>query len=355
MNILDAIFNTMREKGIGISMSSSQELISFLQNKEKQEELRRALLQALKKPITEKQEKFGKTLEEALQEPYTIQTMPLEGSPLAPLNEDEIWAIRKGFLVVGGETSHGKTSFASFLCSCILERDPTAGVLFYSLDDAVNFSAKRILSQLRRENMIKKGKQEEMVFLSEEEKKISKRILLFNSFSFERIENDFLELEKNFQESPLKNPIIVIDYLQLVKLGEGESRREELNRVVSLLKDLQKEKNLLIICLSQYSRGKKYEGYRYRETSEIENVADVCIDLERPDEEKAKKYGLTWDENLTLVKISKNKIGRKNLIFHSRIQKDFTFEELRPLTNILMTNVKNEKSQEGEKPPQYEA
>ncbi|WP_047115138.1 DnaB-like helicase C-terminal domain-containing protein, partial [Brachyspira hyodysenteriae] len=104
--------------------------------------------------------------------------------------------------------------------------------------------------------------------------------------------------------------IVVIDYLQIID-HDSTTLREGLNKICSYLKDIQKQLNCMMILLSQFNRSRETNIntlIRYRETSEIENISDLCINLESVSNQA--------DYNTKLY-IVKNKAGEKNKVYTS--------------------------------------
>ena len=83
----------------------------------------------------------------------------------------------------------------------------------------------------------------------------------------------------------------------------------------------------MMILLSQFNRSKEINIntlIRYRETSEIENISDLCINLE----------SIHNQENYnTKLYIVKNKDGEKNKIFTS-LREGYTFNKFFENNNI---------------------
>ena len=229
--------------------------------------------------------------------------------------------IREGLITIGAESSVGKTAFATQLSIDILENNNDTILAFYSLDDSKMFIIKKIISYLlnKHNNIdyqctdnelienIKSNKYKTLNIL------MNNRIAVFEKLSIYNLYEEILKLKDNaYKKLNIKNPrlIIVIDYLQIIE-HDSHNLREGLNKICSYLKDIQKKLNCIILLLSQFNRSKDSEVntlIRYRETSEIENVSDVCINLENIKNEI--KYN-------TKLHIVKNKAGEKDKEFIS--------------------------------------
>ncbi|MEW1754103.1 replicative DNA helicase [Streptomyces angustmyceticus] len=107
-------------------------------------------------------------------------------------------------------------------------------------------------------------------------------------------ERTYTAIQAKLRRLKAKHPdigVIVIDYLQLMKLGghRPESRQQEVSEISSSLKLLAKELQVPIIALAQLNRGpemrtdKKPAVSDLRESGAIEQDADIVILLHRDD------------------------------------------------------------------------
>jgi replicative DNA helicase len=93
--------------------------------------------------------------------------------------------------------------------------------------------------------------------------------------------------------------LIVVDYLQLVKGRNLESRVQEVSEISQALKNLARELKVPVLALSQLSRAveqrggdKKPQLSDLRDSGSIEQDADVVMFLYRPDENDRENYKL---------------------------------------------------------------
>lgn len=248
--------------------------------------------------------------------------------------------LRDSLITVGAESSVGKTSFASQLALEILENNDDTILAFYSLDDSKTFLTKKIICQLLSKNSknnkkkydisdedivkyIKKHKNDHLKIL------LSNRVAIFESLNIYNLYSQLIKLKRNAKDNlNIENPriIIIIDYLQIID-HESSTLREGLNKICSYLKDVQKRLNCMMILLSQFNRSKETNIntlIRYRETSEIENISDLCINLESIQNQ---------DYYNTKLYIVKNKAGEKNKIFTS-LREGYTFNKFSENNNV---------------------
>ena len=237
---------------------------------------------------------------------YTIKTY--ESDIFAELNAKDYSIIRDGLIVVGGEANSGKSSFVSCLSLDIMKHNKNIALLFYTLDDSAIITGKRILSQIYDKNMFYESD-------IDAHNELLDRIVLRESIDINRIE---LEAQKVKELTHCDKVIIAIDYLQILPSAPNVIKREYLNDVLKTLKDIQKRLNCIMILVSQLNRDSKSTTYRYRETSEVENQADVCLDI------IAEKS----DSNERKIKVTKNKLGRKGRVWTTEICESFNFTKL---------------------------
>ena len=238
---------------------------------------------------------------------YHIKTYEV-GEPFKWLNDKDYWLIRDGLITIGGEANTGKSSFVSALSLEILLNNRDTAFLFYTLDDSIPLTAKRILSQLTKKNL----------FISTEEPVLEKQEVLKRVFLKDRIVLEKLEQEARKVKAicGCEKIVVAIDYLQILPTPTEEQKREALNNALKQLKETQKRLSpgCILFLVSQLNRDTGSLTYRYRETSEVENQSDVCIDLA--------------GNGRTEIRVAKNKLGKKGRSFFMRIQDDFTFSLL---------------------------
>tara|TARA_Y100001935_G_C17309572_1_gene514843 strand:- start:1960 stop:3312 length:1353 start_codon:yes stop_codon:yes gene_type:complete len=123
--------------------------------------------------------------------------------------------------------------------------------------------------------------------------------------------------------------IVVIDYLQLMRLGRKriESRFQEVSEIVREIKAIAKELNINIISLSQLSRDVEKRGADalpklsdLRESGEIEQTADMVLFIHREDyyDSSNTKTGLA---NLIIAKQRNGPTGKVELVFRKDVSK----------------------------------
>jgi replicative DNA helicase len=150
-------------------------------------------------------------------------------------------------------------------------------------------------------------------------RKINDGSLMVEPFR-KKYEEGFYLYEKNYGWDEIEEiierdhlQIIFIDFLQLMKMTDGNSHYEKVTNLVKRTKTIAKSKNVLIISLIQISR--KGEGgwvpvtiEMARESGAIEEYTDFILgawdNSLNPDEDKAKEW-----EGTLVMKMIKNKRG----------------------------------------------
>jgi hypothetical protein len=245
---------------------------------------------------------------------YTIKPYAV-GDTWAELNAADYSLIRDGLITIGAEANTGKSSILTALSLDIIRHNQNTALLFYSLDDSVYLSSKRILSQLTRENQFYAAFNP--ATLTTDEKKLLGRIVLRDRLNINTLEREAVKVKDLCGCTKI---IIGIDYLQIIPNTGNTIQREFLNVTVKDLKEIQKNleaDGCILFLLSQLNRDTKALGYRYRETSEIENQSDVCLDIEGDSKDK--------ESLVRKIIVTKNKLGRKGRTLHTEIGADFNF------------------------------
>jgi replicative DNA helicase len=131
--------------------------------------------------------------------------------------------------------------------------------------------------------------------------------------------------------------MLVIDYLQLIT-GSGsfrtqESRQNEISEISRLLKNLARELNVPILCLSQLSRKvEERQGHRpmmsdLRESGSIEQDSDIVMFLLR------REYYDPHDKpGMAELIVAKNRhggVGSVNLTFRKEIAKFENYTQMK--------------------------
>jgi replicative DNA helicase len=127
------------------------------------------------------------------------------------------------------------------------------------------------------------------------------RLVEDSSVKIEEIPDMIKEEER---KSNIKYKMLVLDYLTLVKGGQG-NKYERTSYIAESLKELAKKTQTVVFCLAQVSRGTADDPNinSGKDSGSIENVADLCLSLHRPDPKNM---------NYVNIRILKNRKGETN-------------------------------------------
>lgn len=227
-----------------------------------------------------------------------------------------ISGVRRGLLyMVGGKTSHGKTTFAINLVHSNLESNPRCRVLYNVFENADQLSTR--LASIKTGVPLNKFL-DSSVLTDSEFLEVGTALGSLESYG------ERLRILANGTVSQMravadlqKPDIIIVDFLQRYAhranlAGDGRLSHE-IGKVVSDLQDLALEKNCAVFCLSQFAR--RPHEYRTRppevedlkESGDIENYSDCIMLLYWPwrdtlDDSKHNK-------NSYKIRVLKNKMG----------------------------------------------
>ena len=139
-----------------------------------------------------------------------------------------------------------------------------------------------------------------------------------------------MEMRTKARRLMLENKIdlIIVDYMQLVKAPQAESRVQEVSKISQGLKNLARELKVPVLAVSQLSRAveqrggdKKPQLSDLRDSGSIEQDADIVMFLYRPDEE---------DRSNAKLLISKHRngpTGELDLFFRTEFTKFYEVEQ----------------------------
>lgn len=196
-------------------------------------------------------------------------------------------------IVIGADTSVGKSSFATSLIVQALRESKKVAIINYEMSDTQTIA--RMIApyaDLSSNDILRKqGNAEDL-------QKLEKGIIDFDELAFniifpdkEKEKIDTIEQVVSFiRKCKLNNNIsgVVIDYLGLIK---GQEKTETLTqftgRCIRSLKNLAVELNIWIIALVQFNRdndnNKLPSLARLKDSTEIEQASDVVMLIYRPE------------------------------------------------------------------------
>lgn len=248
---------------------------------------------------------------EELDEVFSPTNAPYAtGETFEALNHPDYRILTDGLLVIGAEANTGKTTLMTALAVNLLTNNPNMCALVYSLDDGGTMTKKRVVSQIVGKSLFESHSVPRSDLTNYDEQ-VLKRIYVRDTIRLNDIEREALRIKKS---TGCQSIYIGIDYLQIIPMpGNRGGVREGLNEVVKRLKEIQKRlatEGCLLVLLSQLNRvGKEENPYtmsRFRETSEIENQADVALLMDLMDSDPEKE-----DDRERKIVVVKNKKGAR--------------------------------------------
>lgn len=250
-------------------------------------------------------------------------------------NLDNETSLYPGLYVLGAISSLGKTTFAHQLADQLSQRGDS--VLYFSLEqnklELVTKGIARLMAQKNMKNAltaidIRRGGQ--IAGLDETIKEYGRLASNENIIecSFDYTTADVVSYVRNYIEESGKSPVVIIDYLQVLRPSERLATREGIDANVKTLKKLQSENDIVVLVISSFNRlnyTTLIDFESYKESGGIEYTADVVWGLQlkeiaKPDfehksvnekREAVRKAKLANPRELELVCL-KNRYGRSS-------------------------------------------
>lgn len=195
-------------------------------------------------------------------------------------------------IIVGAETSQGKTSFATALAVSAIKAGH--GVAFYSMEMMPIQLASRISSMQSgissSKILTKKMDIDEIYQVDRSMGTLDMSKMYFDGRSTSSLDSILMSIRTMKLKYDIKGA--VVDYLQLVNIKTEKLNREQaVAKSARDLKNLAKELGIWIIAISQLSRDSRSPiptKARLRDSGQIEEAADNIILIYRPD--KSNRY-----------------------------------------------------------------
>ena len=200
-------------------------------------------------------------------------------------------------IVVGARPSHGKTSFLLSLAYNISFRKNPTPVLYINLESTLRHTAERMALMLEEDNALNNA-----------------------PFFISAPENDFESILKEIQIQIKSNKVkvILIDYIQLLRVSEDNQRNRGLTSALRTLKQIVAQEEVSVVIASQLNRSVELRsGYMkrpylsdLRDSGALEQESDKVIFLNR-----LECYGITENQDgesskgIVEIMLSKNRSG----------------------------------------------
>ena len=194
---------------------------------------------------------------------------------------------RSDLVIIAGETSQGKTSFALGMARNAALRFG-AKVCVFSYEMTEKQIITRLISQQSGVNskrlMTAQISDEEYLTAKERVQQLRQTQLIVDPCKNTSI--DYLINNLRAYKMKYGIQVAVVDYLQLLRGDKKESREQEVGTNTRRLKNMAKELEITIIALSQLSRDRgnpKPTLNRLRDSGQIEEAADQVLFVYRPE------------------------------------------------------------------------
>lgn len=230
------------------------------------------------------------SLFDIIQKNYSKGTS-LTGTPTGFTKLDEKGGLQNSdLIVIGGETSQGKTSLLTTITRNAIERG--AKIAFYSMEMTKEQIAARLMAMstgIMANRIMYSGElsDQEIIQLENAKRGFSEYGLFFDDSSTSNIDSILLSIRNMKMKYDINGA--VIDYLQILNVnqrGSGYSREQAMGDASRRLKNLAKELGIWIIALSQLSRNAQDPEpnlNRLRDSGQIAEAADVVMFIYRPE------------------------------------------------------------------------
>jgi replicative DNA helicase len=205
--------------------------------------------------------------------------------------------IYPGLYAIGGVPSLGKTAFTLQVADFIAKSG--TDVIFYSLemsrDELIARSLSREISVMTKDKtkvkdigtrQILDGAVEhimdELEIAKREYSKTAKKLIIVEG-NFNTGIDEIRERTKKYIEETGRHPVIVVDYLQIVRGKERLNDKQNADYIVSELKRISRDLHLPVIAISSFNRASYSNtvGFEsFKESGSIEYGSDVVIGLE---------------------------------------------------------------------------
>lgn len=255
---------------------------------------------------------------------------------------------KSDFIIIAARPSMGKTAFALTIVRNVAVRFNRA-VGMFSLEMSANQLISRLISM---ETHIPSSRLRDARIDSSDFEKINNASGLINANMFidDTAGITITELRAKARRMKAKHNIelIIIDYVQLVRVGsnakKNQNREQDVSEISRSLKEIAKELNIPVIALSQMSRAIESRAVKspqlsdLRESGSLEQDADVVQFIHRPE-----YYKITQDENgnstenLAVIITAKNRNGEigDEVIYFDKTYTEFVPEFPGSINNDL--------------------
>lgn len=237
--------------------------------------------------------------------------------------------LHSGLFVIGAAPGTGKTTFVLQLADQIAEQHKH--ILFFSMEQSRLELVTKSICRISRKNnpsnqtnlktslQIRKGytSAETNQAFEEYKEKIAPYINIIEG-NFNTTTDTIRTTARNYIKRNKERPVVIIDYLQIIRPEEKDSRKDmrlQIDGALTAFKQISRDLNIPVILVSSLSRGNYYKSLSmdsFKESGGIEFTADVLIGLELEAVRNFKKE--TDEERREILRREKDKPVRSVLL-----------------------------------------
>jgi replicative DNA helicase len=238
---------------------------------------------------------------------------------------------RGELVILGGRPGMGKTAFSIHTQATIAEAGHS--VLCFNFEMSNNQNASRFISRETYRNNNYYGIPYNKFMKKEGDLESFKEAFDISKNAIKKITNNYAILDvdeivsystqhayKLLRDGETLD-FIVIDYLQIIKMKNKRDAHLEIGEITGKLKQLAKELNCCVLCLSQLNRAlesandKRPSLQHLRQSGKIEEDADIVLFPYRPSyyERDVEDDNREWLENYFEIIVEKNRVGNKGI------------------------------------------
>lgn len=220
---------------------------------------------------------------------------------------------KSDLVIIAGETSQGKSSFALTICKRAIEQSKVA---FYSMEMTKEQLAARIISagcnvsasDILYNGRLDSGQRRDIETAAEQ---MNGGNLFFDDRSTSNIDTILVSIRMMKQRNGIEG--VVVDYLQILNVNMRNTNKEQaMADVARRLKNIAKELGIWVIAVSQLSRNQDPVPTlsRLRDSGQIAEAADVVMLVYRPEyygKKFPEPFADTPTEGMAMIDVAKGR------------------------------------------------
>lgn len=283
-------------------------------------------LQAIESNKTDDYHSMASLLSDALEKPFVPQEKVTAHKTGLKMFDAITGGLRNGELIIlGARHSVGKTAVALNIARLLTQTDKNIVPIFYSLEMTAQSLTNRLIASCGNYNSRKL--ENPYLSLTDDEKarwtQALDTVRAINMETFDSAGQTMSDIRRKTRKMARKHKgkqlVIFIDYLQIINSENRKaSEYERITTISKELKELAKEFNLPVVCLSQLNRGNEQRQDKrpsmsdLRSSGAIEQDADIIALLHREDYQNNQSEQVPNNE--IEINIAKNRNGKTSIV-----------------------------------------